>query len=124
MSKCLLVLLAVGCLGINVVHMQQTCVDQNTSLCALFGSQYCDGTSYLNGMLYSAYCAKLCNNCNSKRGVFVFFLNPLHSHILNFGFFFVTSVQPMRLESMRLHDRCPKVHPSFDERAMRWLLHV
>jgi hypothetical protein len=67
MSKFLLALLALSCLSINVVYMQQTCVDQNTSLCALFGSQYCDGTSYLNGMLYSTYCAKLCNNCNCKR---------------------------------------------------------
>ena len=63
MNKILYLTFMLSCL-VHVAYMQ--CSNQNDSLCAIFGTQYCDGTSYLNGMLYSTYCAKLCNNCNCK----------------------------------------------------------
>ena len=74
MNTKLLLAFILGCL-VHVAYPQ--CSNQNDSLCTIFGTQYCDGTSYLNGMLYSMYCAKLCNNCNCKFG---------GCHILKFCF--------------------------------------
>ncbi len=47
----------------------QNCVNTNEIFCSIFGILYCTDSSYVNGVFFKDYCAKLCNSCKATQTV-------------------------------------------------------
>ncbi len=104
----------------TLISAQNTCINQNDTLCASYtgkNPEYCYSTDkFINGQLFSVYCAKACNiNCNNNNNNNNICTNTVESICSFFGKKYCTnnsyfSGQLFKSFCPKLCNQCSTIH--------------